>query len=204
MYIRISTITALTVLTVLTLLVGCSSTHLVDTWSAPGVTPSDLHFKNVVAIALVPDATRQRIIEEALAENATSTKVTPAYALLTEADRANTDRMRKKLEAYGIDGAIAVRLVSLEDKETYVPGTTTSYGGGYYGYYDRFGTVIYEPGYYRTDTHVKVETSLYDVAGGKLLWAGVSETLNPSSLNELIKEIVEAARKRLQKQGLLP
>jgi hypothetical protein len=200
-YIRISMVTALTALT---LLVGCASTHLIDTWSAPGLTPSDLHFENVVAIALVPDATQQRIIEEALAENATRTKVTPAYTLLTEADRANTDRLRKKLEGYGIDGAIAVRLVSLEDKETYVPGTTTSYGGGYYGYYDRFGTVIYEPGYYRTDTYVKVETSLYDVAGGKLLWAGVSETLNPSSVNGLIKEIVETARDRLREQGLLP
>ena len=201
MYIRISMITALTALT---LLVGCASTHLVDTWSAPDLTPSDLQFKNVVAIALVADGTQQRIIEEALAENATRTKVTPAYALLTDADRANTDRMRKKLEGYGIDGVIAVRLVSLEDKETYVPGTTTSYGSGYYGYYDRFGTVIYEPGYYRTDTYVKVETSLYDVAGGKLLWAGVSETLNPSSVNGLIKDIVEAARKRLREQELLP
>jgi hypothetical protein len=197
-------ISMVTVLTAFTLLVGCSSTHLVDTWSAPGLTPSDLNFKHVVAIALVPDVAQQRIIEEALAESATRTKVTPAYTIVTDADRTNTDQLRKKLERYGIDGVIAVRLVSLEDKETYVPATTTSYGGGYYGYYDRFGTVIYEPGYYRSDTFVKVETSLYDVAGAKLLWAGVSETLNPSSVNGLVKEIVEAAGTRLREQGLLP
>lgn len=196
--------TRIPILAALVLLVGCASTHLVDTWSAPGLTASDLSFQHVVAIALVAEEAQQRIVEEAVAAAATRTKVTPAYALVTQADRADTDRLRAKLEAQGIDGAITVRLVSVEQKETYVPSGSGTYGGGgYYGYYDRVGTIIYEPGYYRTDSFVKVETSLYDVAGAKLLWAGVSETLNPSNVDGLIKEIVETAGKRLRKQGLL-
>ena len=45
---------------------------------------------------------------------------------------------------------------------------------------------------------------LYDVAEGKLLWAGVSETLNPDGVDEVIQGIVEAAGKELAEQGLIP
>jgi len=123
---------------------------------------------------------------------------------VTQADRADVDRLRAALGQHGIDGAITVRLLNIEDKETYVPGNPRVHPGGYYGYYGRVGAVVYEPGYYRSDTYVKVETSLYDVAAGKLLWTGVSETLNPSTVDGVIAEIVETAGKQLTKQGLLP
>ena len=37
-----------------------------------------------------------------------------------------------------------------------------------------------------------------------LIWTGVSETLNPSTVDGVIAEIVETAGKQLTKQGLLP
>jgi len=188
----------------LSLAVGCSSTKLVESWSAPGVDASDLSFQHVVAIAVLSDVSRQRIAEDALAGEATDTKVTAAYTILSKRDRADTERLRAVLEKNGIDGAITVRLTGVEDKQTYVPGTTRVVGGGYYGYYGRVGTVVHEPGYVRTDTYVRVETTLFDVAAGKLLWSGLSETMNPDSVGEVIEGIVRAASKDLKKRGLVP
>ncbi len=186
----------------LSLLVGCSTTKIVDSWTAPGLVASDLAFKHVIAIAALPDELRQRIVEDAIAGSATRTKVTPAYTLLSQADRADVKRLRAVLERHGIDGAITLSLVRVEDKTKYVPGMTHTVPGGYYGYWGR--TVVQEPGHYRTDTHVIVETSLYDVAGGQLLWAVVSSTVNPESADEVIDGIAKAANEDLEKRGLIP
>jgi len=177
---------------------------MVESWKAPGLKASDLSFQHVVAIAAVREGAQQRIAEDALVASASRTRVTAAYTLVTQEDRANADRLRAVLQQQGIDGAITVRLLGVDERETYVPGTSRAYAGGYYGYYSRVGAPIYEPGYTRRDTTVKVETSLYDVAEGKLLWTGVSETLNPTVVDGLIREIVEAAGKQLADEGLLP
>jgi hypothetical protein len=182
---------------------GCATTNIVESWTAPGLTAAELEFQHVVAIAAVRETSRQRIVEDALAAAATRTRVTPGYAILTPEDRADVERLRTALERHGIDGAITVRLVGVEEKETYVaPAHRTP--GGYYGYYGTYGRRVYQPGYVVTDTYVVVETSLYDVAGGSLLWAGISRTFNPASVDSLIGEIATAARNELRDEGLLP
>ncbi|HKJ23441.1 MAG TPA: hypothetical protein VKB65_01370 [Myxococcota bacterium] len=183
------------------LLGACSTTRIVDSWTAPDLTPSDLQFHHVVAIAALADPTSQRVAEDAVAQAATRTRVTPAYEILTPADRGDPELLRAALAKAGVDGAVTVRLLGVDERTTYVPGTTRLVGGGYYGYY---GSVIYEPGYYRTDRVVRVETTLHDVASGKLLWSGVSESINPANVRQVVAEIVAAARADLKKQGLLP
>ena len=105
------------------LLAGCATTQMVESWTAPGLTPSDLEFERVVAIAVMPEVSRQRIVEDALAATATRTKVIPAYTILEPAERTNVERLRKALERNGIDGAVTVHLVGVDKKETYVPGS---------------------------------------------------------------------------------
>lgn len=184
---------------------GCSSTRIVDSWRAPNLTASDLEFEHVVAIAITENRSRGRMAEDALARAATRTRVSPAYTLLNDEDRRNVDRMRLLLTAAGVDGAIVVRLLGAEDKQTYVPGRAYNYGpGGFYGYYGRVGPVIYEPGYVRTDTTVTIETSLHDVASGQMLWTAVSESMNPSSVEKLMTEVAGAAGKELRRNGLVP
>jgi hypothetical protein len=100
-----------------------------------------------------------------------------------------------------VDGAVTVRLVSSEERKTWVPGSALAVGGGYWGYY---GQLIYQPGHYRTDTVVRIETTLRDVPSGKLLWSGISESMNPPNVRQVIGEIAKAARADLAKQGLLP
>jgi len=187
----------------LSLALSCSTTRILESWKEPGLKASDLSFQHVVAIAALRQESQQRIAEDAIVAAAGGTKVTAAYTLVSQADRADTDRLRAVLQKHGIDGAITVRLIGFDERQTYVPGSY-SYGGGYYGYYGRVGVPIYDPGYTRTDTYVKVETSLYNVTSGKLLWTGVSETLNPTVVDGAIRSIVEAARKQLVSEGLLP
>ncbi|MBW2244209.1 MAG: hypothetical protein JRH01_19670 [Deltaproteobacteria bacterium] len=188
----------------LSLTLGCATTRMLESWKASDLKASDLQFEHVVAIAMVTKETQQRIVEDALVASMSRSNVTPAYSLVSQEDRGDLERMQAALEEHGMDGAVSVRLIRVDERETYVPGTTSYYAGGYYGHYRRVGVPVYDPGYYRNDTYVKVEISLYNVAQGKLLWSGVSETLNPSQVDGLIRGIVEAAGKRLESDGLIP
>ena len=181
---------------------ACSNTRIVDSWSDPGLQAADLRFEHVVAIAAVANESRQRLAEDALAAAATRTRVTPGYRLLSHADRADSERLRAVLEEAGVDGAVTVRLVGVEEKTTYVPGSR--HPVSYWTYWGRSGAPVYDPGYYRDDTIVVVETTLHDVRSGRLLWAGTSRTLNPDSVADVIEGVVASAAKELRERGLIP
>ena len=183
---------------------GCNTTRIENAWADPEVAPADLAFRHVVAIAALRSEATQRIAEDALAAAATRTRVTPAYQIVTQADRADVERLRTKLEAAGVDAAVVVRLVGIEEEEIFVPNTGPRPRSGYYDYWRREGARVYESGYYRTDTEVVVETRLYDVARGRLLWAGTSRTVNPRDVEEVVQGIFQAASEDLRKRGLVP
>jgi hypothetical protein len=62
----------------------------------------------------------------------------------------------------------------------------------------------YDPSYTTRTRIVRVETRLYSVAEKKLLWAGVTRTLNPHDLVDLVEEIARAVGDELETQGLAP
>jgi hypothetical protein len=64
--------------------------------------------------------------------------------------------------------------------------------------------VTSDPGYTRVDRGVRVETSVYSNTKAKRLWSGVTRTLNPSDLPELIDEVAAAVGAELTAQGLRP
>jgi hypothetical protein len=76
--------------------------------------------------------------------------------------------------------------------------------GSFWGGYYRYGWgAVYEPGYLRTDTIVTVETLVYSLADDKLIWAGASQTTNPSSLDGFVRELAGKVADQMRKEGLL-
>ena len=70
---------------------------------------------------------------------------------------------------------------------------------GYYGY--GWGSVT--TGGYVTDTTVlTVETLIFSIPRDRLIWAGVSETKHPESVQKVVADLVRSAAKELKKQGL--
>ena len=47
-----------------------------------------------------------------------------------------------------------------------------------------------------------VETTIYSVPRNQLLWAAVSETKNPKTLQRFVEDLVKESVKELHKQGL--
>ena len=61
---------------------------------------------------------------------------------------------------------------------------------------------VYIPGRIDSDTVVTVETLIFSVPRNALLWAAVSETKNPKSLQKFLEDLVKESVKELHKQGL--
>jgi hypothetical protein len=131
----------------------------------------------------------------------------PSYGALPHSTRLTEAQVRGAIEGGGYDGVIVTRLLGVEEKTEYVPPRTYTVPGRYYGYYSYYGSswdVVHEPGYYKTHTIVRLETNLYDVGTGDLVWSGQSETFDPSSLTDSIDSVTKVVAKHLRKESLVP
>jgi hypothetical protein len=99
------------------------------------------------------------------------------------------------LKKEGFDGVILMRLKDVEKTVSYSPGT--AYYGGWYGY------SYYTPGYYVEDKNFMVETSFFSLRTDKMIWSGITSTMNPTSLETTMDEIIHAIKYELQCQGVL-
>jgi hypothetical protein len=182
-------------------LTACASTVIRESWREP--TAGRLEFRKVLALVISADGSIRRIAEDELVRQMQGTEAVAAYTLLTEEDYQDLEQAKAKVTAAGFDGAVTMRFVSAEKQVTGVPGTYAAPYTSFWGYYGYAWPVVYEPGYLRTDTIVRVETNVYSVTGEKLLWAGISETFNPSDAQTLVRDVAQAVAKELKKQGLV-
>jgi hypothetical protein len=191
---------------------GCATTQIEKAWVEPTATAQSFELKKVLVIALARDGAIRRSTEDALDRaissgprgQSGSLVVDPSYELLDTTELSDVATARKKVEAAGYDGAVLIRYVSSEKEVTIEPPT---YRGGFwggYGYGGGAGGMMYAPGTVRTDTILKLQIDIYSLAAEKLLWSGVSRTLNPRDLDELIDDIAKAVRADLQKRGFAP
>jgi protein-S-isoprenylcysteine O-methyltransferase Ste14 len=182
---------------------ACATTRIETQWQEPGLAAGQLAFRRVIALAQVDDETTRRVAEDELARviasgpgaQARGMQAEPAYRTIPSAELGDVAALRAKVEAAGYDGAVVLRLVSDQERVTYVPGHYEVMWGA---------AVRYEPGYTDVDRIVRIETTLYSIREGKPLWSGVSRTLNPRDVRKLVDDVVRAVGQELQAQGLAP
>lgn len=182
-------------------LASCSSTRVVTQWRDPATT--QLHFTKVLALCISKEESLRRAAEGELCKQITSVECKPAYLAIPDSmlDKEKRDEAKALVARAGFDGAVVVRVVDVREKVTYVP---PSYGPTFWGYYGYAWPMAYDPGYYRTDQILRLETSIYSITQDQLLWVGTTETMNPRSMPETIEEVAEAVRGELQRDHLIP
>lgn len=132
----------------------------------------------------------------------------PAYTVIPKSVIQDEDKARPYVEKAGCKYAVIMRVVSQEKDikgsgPMYTAVYTGPYYGGLYGGYWGFGWgMAYSAGNMQIDTKVSVETLVYDLGTDKLIWAGMSETVNPSTALKFVKELVNEVGKEMRKQGL--
>lgn len=183
----------------LLVLVACAATRITSTWRDPGV--GAVQFRKVVGIALTQDTTLRRVAEDEFVRTAGPDVAIAGYTVVPDDEMRDRALAKARVESAGADGAVVFRLASVETQERWVPPTNYGNAWGYWGF---AAPMVYEPGYLTTDRVVQVETTAYNVADARLVWAARSETLNPSDAQQLIDEVVRAVVGEMREEKLLP
>ena len=196
-------------------LAGCGSTNkITDTWKSPD---ANLHqYDKIFIAALTSDVPVREAVEQKLStlftehgiQSVKSLEVVPPDMENKELDVG--EGLLQKVQETGSNAILTIAVIDQTSEERYVPGAgryqpINRFGyyrtfGGYYG--NRYGS-LYQPGYYTTDKTYYLETNVYDVASGNLVWSTQSVTMNPTNLDSFLEAYVSSMSTKLKQDGLL-
>jgi hypothetical protein len=182
---------------------SCDYTDFESVWRDPQARPIDLRTEHVAALLLSDNESIRRDFEYNLARqlNRQGVESTPGYELLAESDASEKEEILDALQATSVDHAVFMKIVDRHQEVDYVPGSawpgSAWYPGTFYDPFFWYGDVfVYEV--------VSVETLVYSVPESKLVWAGLSKTMNPDDVDDFIEDLVEGAVKHMKKTGFFP
>ena len=184
-----------------------SSTTIQGTWKNPEYDGPALSKLFVVGVAR-KQANRE-LYETAMAEavRQQGAEAEASFVAVGNSKRLTKSQGRAAIEAGNFDGIIFTHVLSVEDRLEYQEGKTTyaptSNVDLYMMDYDQRYETINEPGYYETKTTYNIETIVYEAATGKKLWWAVSETVQPESIDQSIRELADATAKRMKDEGVI-
>jgi hypothetical protein len=193
-------------------LASCATTTFNATWKNPEAQPVKLAGAKVAAVVVTPNESTRRVAEDVLVRelNARGAQGLASYSFISTENLKDKDRAKGDFQKAGVDGAVVMRVVSANQELSYSPGMAytpgmwgSPYYGSFWGYYGWGWGMAYDPGYLRTDTIVSVETTVYSLKQDKILWGGMSETMNPSKAEAFMKELADGVAKQMTKAGLL-
>ncbi len=196
------------------ILSGCYSTSIEASWRAEAAQPRN--YKKLLVIGMSTNVAARATVEDEMVYfmrlkgiNAVSaSSILPPDRSIVSAPH---DVQQKKLIEDGFDGVLAISLVEKKEGTKYVQGTNTyaptSYYGGYYGsfysYYPYMYSNVYQPGYYVNSETIVLQTGLFDVQSGDLLWSAQSETTDPGSLDNFANSYARSMVTHLLKRKII-
>jgi len=113
----------------------------------------------------------------------------------------------EKIKDSGCEAIFTSVLVDQQSQTKYIPGSVDydpmSYGyyGSFYNYYSYYTPMIYSPGYYETDKTYYLESNLYDIATGDLMWSVQSQAINPADIQTFSRDYATMLVEQLEKEG---
>lgn len=189
------------------------SLKMITSWFNPQYEGQKFH--KVLVIGVAQDLAVRADFEDKMAVQIArpGVETIPGNQILLRPDpnaKPDFDYLRAQISGNHIDAVIVSRLLSVDKKVTYVPSSTYiapfPYYYSFYGYLGAVYPVVYDPGYTREDTTVRVETNVYATSktDGDLVWSAVSDSFNPKSARKVADGLVKEIPKRMEKDGLLP
>lgn len=185
-----------------TVLLGCASSGTETTWVAPNAA-AEMKFRKVLVIGAAPDEHERYIIEDELHTQMTRVEVVESYSLMPLGQLRDLETLKARCEREGFDGVVVFRVLGVEEESSYVSAPMPMYGG-LWAYYPTVWPTYWDTGYVRTEQKLVIETRIFAVRDGRQLWSARSSIVEPQALRSTVIQVVEQARRELQRQKLIP
>ncbi len=200
-------------LSLVALMLSCSpSVKILGSWTGPS-TPAEGYSNlfvtaltdNILARQMVETDLDNLLLEEGVNAESSFDILPPGF----KSDGVDKEEVLRKIRELGTDAILTVAVLDQTNETRYVPGSTMyspmgyGYYGRFWGYYNYYNPVMYDPGYYTTDKKYYLEANLYDAATEELVWSSQSETTNPSSIETFSRSFSTTIINQLIKDGLI-
>jgi hypothetical protein len=203
---RTSNTVVLTAL-VLTSLAGCVSTALVDQWKDPAYNGPPAH--KLLVVGVQHDQGRRRVWEDAMVAALGRRGVQSEPSYLVFPDKApKPEDLNSMASRDNFDGVVATHFVrERQHIESYpMGGFGPGWGWGGWGPgwgwgWEPWDSPTYIDTSYRTDYQTDVYT--VDADGGKLIWTGVTRSVDVNSSRNVTDEISRVLVPKLQHDRIL-
>lgn len=187
-------------------LAGCETTSTTAVWKDPGYSSGAM--KSIMVIGVSGDQAKRRLYEDAMVKALSGKGVSAqaSYNDLPDSEKISQDSVKAVVEGKGFDGVLVTHVLGV-DKETVYHPPMQRYGRpyyrNYYSYYSRVYDYSTSPGYYSTYSSARVETNVYTVANGTLVWTMQSKTLDPENVGEAIDSVVKAITDKMKSDRVI-
>jgi len=182
---------------------GCVSTSIVDRWKDPSFNGPPLH--KVLVVGVQKDDGRRRLWEDGMVAALLRQGVQATASWMVFPSKApSADELASAASRDGFDGVLASHFVGASQRNYWMPGDA-GVGFGwrwrYFGYWD----AVYGPGYVETENRADYQTDVFavDANGGKLIWTGITRSVDLSSTHSITDEISRVLVPDLSKERIL-
>jgi len=182
-----------------------TKTTIVKSWRDPATMIKVGQFNKILVVAFVKDPANRKIAEDDIVKQLKS-KGIPSYQVLGEPGSELTEEgLAEKIKNEGFDGAVVMQLINPESELQYTPGTGTypAYYNSFFPYYGGAATKFRDPDYLAKHNVYIIETNFYSFNNNKLLWSGITNSVDPNSIEKMIASIGKVITEEMKKQGFL-
>jgi len=181
-------------------LAACASPSLRDSWTDPAFTGGP--FRKVMVVGISANSTNRRVFEDSFSARlaAVGVEAVRSYELMPQTGIISKEDFDAAARRSGADGLLVVHVNRVETRTQVTNVTVPVTSRGFYGFYRSWATV---PDITQYDL-ATVETNLFDVGSDRLVWSGITETMNPTSVTAEAPGFADVIIKALTARGLLP
>jgi hypothetical protein len=188
-------------------LIWADDTDFESTWKDPSARFIDVRGNRMATFLLTRDEAVRRAFEYNLALELRKEGISavPGYKMLPNIDVSSKRKLLAALRGVDAGYGMFMRIVDREEEAQYVPGSVW-YPGPFYDRYwwgSNYAWPPYYPGYYWVDTIISVETLIYSVPDSKLLWAGLSRTVNPDEIDDFAEDLASETIDELEDMSVV-
>jgi hypothetical protein len=185
-----------------------ASYKFTSTYTNTTAGPLDFSGKKVATLVITDDLSLRMSAEEALAREITTrgAMASASYRFIPKEELEDKDKAREWFFRGGYEGVVTLRLVDVTKEQRYSAVVWISgnpYYNNFWDYYGNGWATVVPLGSPKADTTLAVETVIYTIKDGKLIWAGISETTNPKDVASYVKGLVKAVGDELRKAKLV-
>lgn len=188
---------------------SCSSakTSIIGEWQDESYQKGSIQKVLVLGIVNKEKPLLRRNFEDGMARafNDGGITATPSMDHMPYDVAIDSTTFEKYFNELSVDAVVVSRLVAVDSERDYKAGYlyTIPYNSyyGFYGYYNAGIAYANSAGYLSENVVVVLETNVYETTNKKLIWSGVSETVEPEKASDVINSFSDELFGRLKSEG---